>query len=84
MHGPLGARIPAVRRYIQNHPRPGAYRGGRAPYCDGYAMVWMNSMAEMRASPETPEYQATIADEANFIDGERLDVVIVKEHVILD
>ena len=84
VHGPIAAGIPAVRRYIQNHPRPGAYRDGRTPFCDGYAMVWMNSMAEMRASPETPEYQATIADEANFIDGERLDVVIVKEHVILD
>ncbi len=83
VHGPLGASIPAVRRYVQNHPRAGSYERGRQPFCDGYAMVWFDSMAAMRGSPETDEYRRTIADEANFIDGERLDFVICKEHVIV-
>lgn len=83
VHGPLGAAIPAVRRYVQNHPRTGSYDKGRQPFCDGYAMVWFDSMADMRASPETEEYQRTIADEANFIDGDRFDFVICKEHVIV-
>jgi len=82
VHGPLGAKIPAVRRYVQNHPLPGAYANGRTPYCDGYAMVWFDTMADMRSSPETEAYKITIADEANFIDHDKLDFVICKEHVI--
>ncbi len=82
VHGPLGASIPNVRRYIQNHARLSAYMGGREPECDGYAMVWFNSMDDMRTSPESAAYKTTVADEANFIDGKRLDFVIVKEHVI--
>ncbi|WP_417517869.1 EthD domain-containing protein [Minwuia sp.] len=81
-HGPMGASIPAVRRYVQNHPRASAYGGGRTPCCDGYAMVWFDSMAAMRASPDSLEYKRTIADEANFIDHSRLDFVITKEHII--
>lgn len=82
VHGPLGASIPNVRRYIQNHARLSAYMGGREPECDGYAMVWFNSMADMRSSPDSAAYKETIADEGNFIDGKRLDFVIAKEHVI--
>ncbi|WP_416896371.1 MAG: EthD domain-containing protein [Minwuia sp.] len=82
IHGPLGASIPAVRRYIQNHARLSAYANGRQPFCDGFAMVWFNSMADMRASPETKQYKATMADEPNFIDHDKLDFVITKEHVI--
>lgn len=82
IHGPLGASIPNVRRYIQNHARLSAYMGGREPDCDGFAMVWFNSMDDMRTSPESTAYKATIADEPNFIDGDRLDFVITREHVI--
>ena len=33
--GPLGVRIPQLRRYVQNHVRPSAYRNGRQPAFDG-------------------------------------------------
>jgi len=82
-HGPLGATIPAVRRYVQNHPRLSAYANSRQPCCDGYAMVWFDSMDAMRGSPQTLEYKNTIADESNFIDHGKLDFVITREHVIL-
>lgn len=82
VHGPLGAAIPQVRRYIQNHARLSAYDKGRQPHCDGFAMVWFDSMDDMRASPSTKEYRWTMEDEANFIDHDRLDFVITKEHVI--
>ena len=82
-HGPLGASIPNVRRYTQNQARQSAYMGGREPDCDGFAMVWFNSMADMRTSPESAAFKETIADEPNFIDGDRLDFVITKEHLIL-
>lgn len=82
VHGPLGASIPNVRRYIQNHARLSAYMGGREPGCDGYAMVWFNSKDDMRSSPQSTAYKEAHVDEANFIDGKRLDFVITKEHVI--
>ena len=82
-HGPLGANIPNVRRYIQNHPRMSAYANGRTPCYDGYAMVWFDSMEAMRTSPESPEYARTIADEPNFIDHDRLDFLITREHKIV-
>lgn len=83
IHGPLGASIPHVRRYVQNHARLSAYDKGRKPAFDGFAMVWFDSMDDMRASPSTREYEQTMADEPNFIDHDRLDFVIAKEHVIL-
>jgi uncharacterized protein (TIGR02118 family) len=82
-HGPMGASIPAVRRYIQNHPRMSAYANGRTPCLDGYAMVWFDSMDAMRGSPDSPEYARTIADEVNFIDHDRLEFLITREHAIL-
>jgi uncharacterized protein (TIGR02118 family) len=30
-HGPLGAKIPMIRRYVQSHVRPAAYGSGRQP-----------------------------------------------------
>lgn len=82
-HGPMGAEIPAVRRYVQNHPRVSAYANGKTPCHDGYAMVWFDSMEAMRLSPESAEYKRTIADEPNFLDPDRLDFLITREHVIL-
>jgi uncharacterized protein (TIGR02118 family) len=68
MHGPLGAKIPMVRRYVQRHVRPAAYRDGRQPPYDGVAEVWFDSTAAMRESATTPEFRAVRADEPNFID----------------
>jgi uncharacterized protein (TIGR02118 family) len=68
VHGPLGARIPMVRRYVQCHLRPAAYRDGRQPPYDGVAEVWFDSTGAMRESATTPEFRAVRADEPNFID----------------
>ena len=83
VHGPIAAKIPPLRRYVQSHARSGAYRGGREPIYDGCAITWFDSTADMRASAATPEYAATRADEANFLPEEPLPIVIAREHVIL-
>ena len=44
VHGPMGARMPGVRRYVQNH----ALADG-APY-DGIAEMWFDSPADMQAA----------------------------------
>ncbi len=82
IHGPLGAAIPNVSRYVQNHPLMSAYTDGRQPAFDGFAMVWFASKDAMRSSPQSAEYKAAYADEANFIDHAGLDHVITREHEI--
>lgn len=83
VHGPLAAKIPSIRRYVQNHVRPGAYRDGQAPAYDGFAITWFENTDAMRRGATTEAYAATRADEPNFIDSSRLAFIITEEHVIL-
>jgi uncharacterized protein (TIGR02118 family) len=82
-HGPLAAKIPMIRRYVQCHTRLSAYRAGRQPLYDGVAEVWADSTDALRESEKTPEYAAVRADEPNFLDGSKLAFIITKEHEIL-
>ena len=81
-HGPIAAGIAQIRRYVQNHVRPGAYRDGRQPALDGLAITWFDDTDAMRASAASEAYATTRADEAAFIDESRLAFVVTKEHVI--
>lgn len=81
-HGPIAARIPQIRRYVQSHVRPSAYTGGRTPAYDGLAITWFDDTAAMRAAAATPEYARTRADEANFIAAE-LPFIITREIVVV-
>ncbi len=84
IHGLLGAKIPQVRRYVQCHVRPAAYRDGRQPPYDGVAEVWFDSTAAMRESATTPEYRAVRADEPNFIDTARpFPFIITRDFLVL-
>lgn len=82
VHGPLAARIPVLRRYVQSHVRPSAYAAARAPAWDGVAITWFDSVEAMRQGAATLEYAATRADEPNFTSGP-LPVILTTEHVIL-
>jgi uncharacterized protein (TIGR02118 family) len=82
-HGPLAAKIPVMRRYVQNHVRLSAYRSGREPLYDGVVEVWFDSTDAMRESEKTPEYAAVRADEPNLLDGSRLAFIITRENRIL-
>jgi uncharacterized protein (TIGR02118 family) len=83
VHGPLGAKIPMVRRYVQCHVRSAAYRDGRQPPYDGVAEVWFDSTAAMRESATTTEYRAVRADEPNFIDTTHpLPFIITRDFVV--
>jgi uncharacterized protein (TIGR02118 family) len=81
VHGPLAARIPVIRRYVQSHTRRAAYEGGRAPAWDGVAITWFDSTDDMRASAKSAEYAATRADEPNFVAPDP-PFIITREHVI--
>jgi uncharacterized protein (TIGR02118 family) len=82
VHGPLAARIPVVRRYVQSHTRRAAYASGRAPVYDGVALTWFDDTEAMRASARSPEYARVRADEPNFITTGP-PFIITREHVIV-
>jgi uncharacterized protein (TIGR02118 family) len=82
VHGPLAARMAAIRRYVQSHTRRSAYEGGRTPACDGVAITWFDDTQAMRAAATTPEYARVRADEANFIVADP-PFIITREHVIV-
>lgn len=82
VHGPLGAAIGPVQRYVQSHARLGAYANGRAPALDGVALTWFTDTDAMRAAAATAEYANTRADEENFLTIP-LDFVITTEHVVI-
>lgn len=81
VHGPLGASIPQVLRYVQSHTRFGAYRDGRQPSLDGVALTWFVDTRAMRQAAATAEYATTRADEHNFV-VEPLDFIITREREI--
>jgi uncharacterized protein (TIGR02118 family) len=84
IHGPLGAKIPMVRRYVQCHVRAAAYRDGHQPPFDGVAEVWFDSTSAMRESATTPEYRVVRADEPNFIDtAHPFPFIITRDFVVL-
>jgi len=83
VHGPLGAAIPQVRRYVQSHIRPGAYERGERPFADGLAITWFDSVDDMRASARTDQFAAVRADEDVFIRAQDSPAVLATEHVVV-
>lgn len=83
IHGPLAARIPMIRRYVQSPTRPSAYERGRVPAHDGLAVTWFDDTHAMRASAATAQYARVRADEPNFIAPGELPIIITTEHVIV-
>lgn len=78
VHGPLGATIPSILRYEQNHAVEGDSVAGRQRY-DGLAITWFESTAAMRSGAETEAYRVTRADEANFLPDGHLPIIITTE-----
>jgi uncharacterized protein (TIGR02118 family) len=56
-HGPLTARVPGLRRYVQNHAVPEAY-AGRGMTHDGWSELWFDDLASLQAAVASPEWQA--------------------------
>jgi uncharacterized protein (TIGR02118 family) len=82
VHGPIGARIPGLRKFVQSRRLivPGdAHR----PDYDGMAELWFDDMAALLAARQSPEWKASTEDEANFIDHNKVAYFVSEEHVVL-
>lgn len=83
-HGPIAARIPGLKRYVQCHTAPESYAGRAAPGFDGAAELWFDSLDAMRAAMGTPEVQAALEDEKNFIDHSRVSSFVTVEKPVVE
>jgi len=80
-HGPIGSRIPRLRKLVQSHRLEVA--GFRADY-DGVAELWFDSLEDLQAARQSPEWKASSEDEVNFIDHSKVALFVSEEHNILD
>ena len=81
IHGPIGRRIPGLRRLVQSH----AIRhpdGMRPPTYDGMAELWFDDLAALQAARRSAEWQASTNDEARFIDETRTALFLTEEREI--
>lgn len=85
-HSAIGARLPGVRGYVQNH---GVLSDGRflLPY-PGFDIMpeldW-DDLAAMDTAIDSPVHeQDSVDDEANFIDGARTGYAVTTRHVLGD
>ncbi len=78
VHGPIGRRIPGLRRLVQSHPVP-LPPDMALPGFDGMAELWFDDMAALEAARRSPEWRVSTADEANFIDAPRTALFLTEE-----
>ena len=82
-HPAVVMRLPGVRRYVQSHTLPSAYRKSEPVY-DGIAEVWADDTDALRAMTRSPENARVRADEANFIDPATMGFLVTEERVIVE
>jgi uncharacterized protein (TIGR02118 family) len=81
VHGPIGARIPRLRKLVQSHRVIVPGDKHRSDY-DGMAELWFDDIEALLAARQSPEWRASSEDEANFIDHERVAYFVSEERVI--
>jgi uncharacterized protein (TIGR02118 family) len=72
VHGPLVMQyIDTLRRYVQNHTVDSAYADGAEPDFDGVAEAYLDDLASLDETEQSPEHDLVRSDEPNFIDVTR-------------
>ncbi len=81
VHGPIGARIPGLRRLVQSHTISGTHQSGPADY-SGMAELWFDDMQALLAARNSAEWRASTEDEQNFIDDSKFALFVTEEHEV--
>jgi uncharacterized protein (TIGR02118 family) len=79
VHGPKGARVPGLRRYVQNHALPEAY-AVRGLTHDGFTEMWFDDLPSLRKALESREWDALREDTDLF--AQPMSIVVARERVI--
>lgn len=83
VHGPIGARIPGLRKLVQSHHLAIANDPCIHGY-DGVAELWFDNLDALMAARKSVEWQRSTEDETNFIDHSKTAYFVSQEHVIHD
>jgi uncharacterized protein (TIGR02118 family) len=79
VHGPLAARIPQVRRYVQNHGIRDAY-SKRDMTHDGWAEMWFDDLESMAQAHALPEWQ-TLREDGVGLFASPISGIVARERV---
>jgi uncharacterized protein (TIGR02118 family) len=83
VHGPIGVRIPGLRRLVQS-PCIKVAGDKHEPDFDGMAELWFDSREALLAARSSAEWKAVTEDEVNFINHRHTAYFVSEEDVILD
>lgn len=81
-HGPLAAKTPGLRGYIQCLTLPEEYQGENAPDYDGVDEMWFDDMAALEQSRGTLESSALMANAGGLTS--EMTPLFAEEVVLLD
>jgi uncharacterized protein (TIGR02118 family) len=81
IHGPIGSSIPRLRKLVQSH-RINIPGDKYLPAYDGIAELWFDTIEDLLAARQSPEWRFSTADESNFIDHTRVAYFVTQEHAI--
>ncbi|HET7463404.1 MAG TPA: EthD family reductase [Longimicrobium sp.] len=77
VHMPLVRRVPGLRRYVVNHAL--ANPAGAATPADAVAELSFDSQEAFGAAIASPQGQAALADQGNYVDPARTHFLVVEE-----
>ena len=82
VHGPIGARIPGVRRFVQSR-RVTIPSDTRAADFDAMVEIWFDSVSALLEARQSPEWKTSTDDEANFIDSSKVAYLVTEERIVV-
>jgi uncharacterized protein (TIGR02118 family) len=83
VHGPIGARIPGLRRLVQSRAL-GVPGDARPPDFDGIAELWFDDVGALLRARTSSEWRAAGLDESHFIDPTSTAYLVTEERTLLD
>jgi uncharacterized protein (TIGR02118 family) len=82
-HAPLVMEyIESLRRFVQNYTVDSGYEHGD-PDFDGLVEAYLDDLAALEETEESPEHDLVRSDEPNFIDVNRVTYMVCSERVFL-
>ena len=81
VHGPIAAKLPGLRRYVQDHVVADPVQDDR-PY-DAVAELWFDSGESFQAAMASPVGHETLADAAGFADMDSVRILMTEEVAVV-
>ncbi|HYU47302.1 MAG TPA: EthD domain-containing protein [Terriglobales bacterium] len=83
IHGPMGAKIPRLRKLVQSRRLTVPGDKYRSDY-HGMAELWFDDMEALLAARQSPEWKTATEDEESFIDHSKVAYFVSEERIILE